>query len=101
MERPTIIIGGKEHIMRNLTGRDWRLLGEFSDSAPSFTDADFVEKNSAFVAQFFDGVTADDVLDMPLEDIFPASLAVRNYIGAQLGAKLEQIGKNSEAGKAQ
>ena len=101
MERPTITtIDGTQHIMRDLRGRDWRLLGEFADDAPSYIDADFLEKHAAFVAKFFDGVTADDILDLPIEDIFPASIAVRNFITAQIGAKLEAIEKNSVADKA-
>ena len=102
MERPRITtIDGKEHEMRKLTGRDWRLLGEFADNAPQFADTDFLEKQAEFTAQFFDDVTADDILDMPLEDIFPATLAVRNYIGNQIGAKLAKVEKNSETDKAQ
>ena len=101
MERPTITIGGKEHEMIALTGRSWRLLGEFLETAPDYTDADFLEKHAAFIAQFYDDVAAEDILDMPLEDIFPASVAVRDYISALLGSKLEKIEKNSETGKAQ
>lgn len=101
MEKPRITINGTEHVMRDLKGRDWRLLGQFAQDAPSYVDIDFIEKNAAFVAQFFDGITADDILDMPLEDIFPASIAVRNYITAAIGAKLEKIEKNSEADKVQ
>ena len=101
MDRPTITtIDGTQHIMRDLRGRDWRLLGEFADDAPSYTDADFLEKHAAFVTKFFDGVTTDDILDLPIEDIFPASIAVRNFITAQIGAKLEAIEKNSVADKA-
>ena len=102
MDKPRIItIDGKEHEMRTLTGRDWRILGEFTDDVPSYVEADFLEKHAEFVAKFYDGVTADDVLDLPIEEIFPASLAIRNYITNQLGAKLEKIAKNSEADKAQ
>lgn len=101
MTRPTITINGVEKKMRQLTGRDWRLLGEFKDTAPQFTDADFLEKHAAFIAEFYPDVDAEDVLNMPLEEIAPASLAVQNYVIRQLSAKLERIEKNSEAGKAQ
>lgn len=102
MAKPILkTLDGKEHEMRTLTGRDWRILGEFADNAPSYGDVDFLEKHAEFVAKFYDGVTADDVLDLPIEEIFPASLAVRNYIANQLGAKLEAIEKNAEEDKAQ
>lgn len=101
MATPTITIDGKEYEIKKLTGRDWRILGEFIDSAPAYGDVDFLEKHSAFIAAFYDGVTPDDVLNMPLEEIIPASFAVRNYITSRLSAKLEKIEKNSEAGKAQ
>ena len=101
MERPTIIIGGKKHVVQNLTGRSWRLLGEFVDSAPEYSDADFLEKHAAFIAQFYDGVNVDDVLDMPMEEILPASAAIRKFIMESLTARLEKIEKNSEEGKVQ
>ena len=101
MEKITITtIDGTEHEMKKLTGKDWRVLGEFADSAPEITDKDFIEKHAAFVANFFD-VTAEEVLEMPLEEIIPASMAIRERIGKTLTAKMEQVEKNSETGKAQ
>lgn len=102
MARPIITtLDGKEYEMRALTGRDWRILGEFIDTAPEYADVDFLEKHAGFIAKFYDGVTAEDILDLPIEEIIPASLAVRNYIATSLSAKLEKIEKNSETGKAQ
>ena len=100
MKKLTITINGTEHEIKRLTGKDWRTLGEFVDSNPVLTDADFIEKHAAFVAKFFD-VTAEEVLEMPLEEIIPASMAIRERIGKTLTAKMEQVEKNSETGKAQ
>lgn len=102
MDRPIITtIDGKEHEMRELKGRDWRLLGEFKDTAPTVVETDSLEKHAAFIAEFYDGVTVEDILDLPLEDIMPVSMAVQNYIVSRLGLKLQKIEKNSETGKAQ
>lgn len=102
MARPIITtLDGKEYEMRVLTGRDWRILGEFINTAPDYADVSFLEKHATFIAKFYDGVTRDDVLNLPIEDIIPVSLAIRNYITSQLAAKLEKIEKNSETGKAQ
>ena len=102
MEKPIIkTLDGKEHEMRELKGRDWRTLGEFMDNASTFTDTDFLEKQAEFIAKFYDGVTVEDILDLPLEDIMPVSVAIRDYIFNQLGARLEKIEKNSETDKAQ
>lgn len=102
MDRPTITtIDGQIHVMRDLTGRDWRLLGEFSEDPPIFANADFLEKHANFIALFFDGVTPDDILDLTIEDIVPASNAVRNFIIYQLTAKFEIIEKNSVTDKVQ
>lgn len=100
MKKLTITINGTEHEIKRLTGKDWRTLGEFVDNAPEITDKDFIEKHAAFVANFFD-VTPDEVLEMPLEEIIPASMAIRERIGKTLTAKMEQVEKNFEAGKAQ
>lgn len=101
MGRPTITIKGVEKEMRTLTGRDWRTLGEFIDTAPDYADVDFLEKHAGFISKFYDGVTAEDILNLPIEEIIPASLAVRSYIATSLSAKLEKIEKNSETDKAQ
>ena len=102
MEKPIIkTLDGKEHEMRGVKGRDWRLLGEFMDNASTFTDTDYLEKHAGFIAEFYDGVTVEDILDLPLEDIMPVSVAIRDYIFNQLGAKLDKIEKNSETDKAQ
>ena len=102
MDKLTITtLDGKEHEIKKLTGRAWRVLSEFTETAPQITDADFLERHAAFIAQFYSDVTAEDILDLPIEEIFPASLAVRNYINNQIGAKLAKIEKNSEADKAQ
>lgn len=101
MKRITITINGTEHEIKKLTGKDWRTLGEFVDSNPVFADADFIEKHAAFIAKFFDGVTVDDVLEMPLEEIVPTTMAIRKLIGETIAAKMEKIEKNFEEDKAQ
>lgn len=102
MERPTITVNEKTYEMKKLTGRDWRVFSEFTENAPEYVDADFLEKHAAFIAEFYMGITADDILDnMPLAEILPASLAIRNYITQSLTAKFERLEKNSEADKAQ
>lgn len=102
MTKPTVTtLDGKKHEMPRITGRHWRVLSEFIDAAPEYVDADFIEKHAAFIAAFFyDGVTVDDVLDLPIEEILPTSAAIRKFVMAQLTAKLEKIEKNSEADKA-
>ena len=101
MERPIITVNEKKYEIKELTGRDWRIFSEFNEKTPEYTDADFIEKHAAFIAEFYQGVTADDILDLPLEEILPVSMAIRNYITKMLTAKFEQIEKNVETGKAQ
>lgn len=101
MERPTITIEGKKYEMAKLTGRSWRVLAESSEAAPNYADADFIEQHAAFIAKFFDGVTVEDILEMPLEEILPTSAAIKKYVMEMLTAKFERLEKNSEAEKAQ
>ena len=102
MERPTITIGGKENEMIALTGRAYRLAAEFDNNQPKIDDADFIERHAAIIAEFFNGVTKDDILDyMPLEEILPASIAVRRAVYSFTWLKTQEISKNSEEGKAQ
>lgn len=97
-EKPTIIIKGKTHKLKEINCRHWRIIGEFIESAPDYVDADFLEKHAEFIAKFYDDVTAKDILDLPIEDILPASAAIRKYIMGRLTVKLEQIEKNAETG---
>lgn len=101
MERPIITVNEKKYEIKELTGRDWRIFSEFNEKTPEYTDADFIEKHADFIAEFYQGVTADDILDLPLEEILPASLAIRNYVTKTLTARFEKIEKNVETGKAQ
>ena len=101
MERPTITIAGEKKEMRTLTGRDWRIFAEQSEKGAALSDADFLEKQAEFISGFYEGVTAEEVLNMPLEEILPASTAIKNYIMRTLTVRFEQIEKNSGADKAQ
>ena len=102
MTKPTVTtLDGKTHELARITGRHWRILSEFIDNAPEYVDADFIEKHAAFIAAFYDDVTVDDVLDLPIEEVLPASAAIRKFVMAQLTAKLEKIEKNVAADKEQ
>lgn len=98
--KPTIrTIDGKEHEMIDLTGRAYRLASEFDNNQPQITDADFIERHAAITAEFFSGVTKDDILDMPLEEILPASIAARRAVYSFTWLKTQEVSKNSDADK--
>jgi len=101
MEKPTITtIDGKAHEMKPLTGRAYRLVAEFDKNLPQVTDVDLIERHAAFLADFY-GLNVDDVLDMPLEDILPASFATRKAAYAFTWLKMQEISKNAVEGKEQ
>lgn len=101
MDKPTITIDGKTHEMINLTGRTYRVIAEFEENAPQITDVDFIERHAALVAELYNGVTQDDVLDMPLNEILPASHEARKFAYAFTWLKLTEIQKNAEEDKEQ
>lgn len=101
MKRPTITtIDGKKHEIRNIDGRAYRVVAEFDNNLPKFGDSDFIEKHAEIIAEFFGGVTPDDILDLPLEDIAPASLEVRSFVFNTIYAKSKAIEKNAPEDKA-
>ena len=101
MERPTIKIEDKICAIKELKGKDWRILGEFGENQPQYTDADFIEQHADLISKFYD-VTKEDILDkMPLKEVLPASMAIRTYVINTLTEKIAVIEKNSEADKAQ
>ena len=102
MEKPTITIDGKKHEMIDLTGRAYRITAEFDNNQPQITDADFIERHAALVAEFFSGITKDDILDyLPLEEILPASIAVRKAVYSFTWLKTQEISKNFDEDKEQ
>lgn len=101
MERPTITINGVEHKMAELTGRTYRIASEFDNNQPQITDIDFIERHADVISKFYDGVTKEDVLDMPLEEILPASVVARRAVYAFTWLKTAEISKNSDEDKEQ
>lgn len=101
MNRPTITtIDGKTHELKPFTGRSYRVIAEFDKNQPLIGDVDYIERHAAIVAELF-GVTTDDVLDMPLEDILPASLAARKVAYSFTWLKMQAITKNVVEDKEQ
>ena len=94
-------LDGKKHEMKKIAGRHWRILSEFIDNAPEYTDPAFLEKHAEFIAFFFEDLTSEDILDLPLEEILPVSVAIRQLIMERLTEKMAKIEKNASADKAQ
>lgn len=99
MDRPTITtVDGKEHALKKFDGRIYRLVAEFDRDLPQITDVDFIERHAAIVAELY-GVSTDDALDLPLEDIMPASIEGRRAVFQLTWSKTADISKNSETDK--
>ena len=99
--RPTITtIDGRKHELKKLTGRTYRVVAEFDANMPQITDVDFIERHAALAAELY-GVTQDEILDMPLEDILPATTEARRLTYSFTWLKVSEIAKNSDTDKAQ
>lgn len=94
-------IDGKEHELKPLTGQSWRITAKYSEGDFKFTNPALLEEAATFIAQFFDDVTADDVLNLPIEEILPTAFKLRDYVISCIMPKVEAIEKNVEEGKAQ
>lgn len=101
MDKPKILINGTEHEIKEVKGKDWRILGEFFEKNISFTDKNFMEEQADFIANFFDDVTANEILELPIEEIFPMAIEIRNYMTNKIGEKLNAIEKNVETGETE
>ena len=98
MNKPTITINGETKEIKQVKGKDWRIMGEFLDKKLSFNYNHFMDEQAKFIANFFDDVTADDVLDLPLEEIFPTAIAIRDFMINKISEKLNVIEKNAVTG---
>lgn len=102
MITPTLVTAdGISHEIKNLKGKDWRILGEFFEKKLSFHDKNFMEEQADFIANFFEDVTADEILELPIEEIFPMAIEIRNYMTNKIGEKLNAIEKNVETGETE
>lgn len=101
MNRPTIKINGKDFEMKKLKGKDWRIFGEFVNEKFSINSPEYVEKLAEFISNFFEGVTVNEVLEMPLEEILPSFISIRDYFTEQLMGKIGEVEKNSGEVKAE
>ena len=97
MDKPTVTIDGVAHEIRNLKVRDWKNFTAFIDADIKPSQPDFIEKHAEFIANAFDGVTAADILDLPLKDILPLYDAIQNYLIYCLYAKLDTRTKDANA----
>ena len=102
MEKMTITtLDGKEHKMRKINGRAWRITAEYIEGNLKFDNPALVEEAASYVAEFFDDVTSEEILDLPMEEIMPTAFKIRDMVFKAIMPKLEAIEKNSEADKAQ
>lgn len=101
MDKPTLrTIDGAEHEMVDLTGRIYRIVAEFDNNVPEISDVDFIERHAALTAELYSGVSVDDVLDLSLDDILPASVAARRFVYAFTWLKMAEVSKNVLEDKA-
>jgi len=100
MGRPTITIGDKLVEMKTIDGRAFRLVSEYREKDFKLSNPAMIEEAAAFIANFFDGVTKDNVLDLPLEEIMPLAFKIQNLVLKLISGRAEEISKNADAGQA-
>ena len=100
MDKPTITIGDKTFEMNFIGGRAFRLVSEYGERNFKLSNPALVEEAAEFIANFFDGVTADDVLDLPLKEIMPLAAKIHHLVIDIVSGKSEEISKNADEGKA-
>ena len=72
MEKLTITtLDGKKHQIRKINGRAWRITAEYIEGDFKFTNPALLEEAAAYIAEFFDGVTSEEILELPMEEILP------------------------------
>lgn len=100
MNKPTIEINGKTFEIIEVKARMWRKFAEFDSKKKNIPAIDFVDEYAKFLAEWFDGVTADDILDyMPLGKIANVYRACSDYLIALLNGKFDELEKNVDGGE--
>lgn len=100
MTKPTITIDGKTYELPRLKGGAWRKLMLFDKEHGDIFAEDFIEKRCEFLADIYGGgLTADALLDnLYLEEIAQSYRECAGYITGRISTRLEEAGKNADAG---
>lgn len=101
MKLPSIEINGKVYGMKKPTARFWGTWVRFNDENKTIADANFVDKHCEILAEMFEGVSKDDLLDnLLLEDVMKVYNECSGCLIKLLTGKFEEVEKNSEAAGA-
>ena len=102
MERITLkTLDGKIHSIRKIDGRAWRITAEYIEGDFKFTNPALLEEAARYIAEFFEGVTSEEILDLPMEEILPTAFKIRDKVFESITPKVAAIEKNSAEDKAQ
>ena len=95
MDKPKIELNGKEYEMKEPKGKAWRTFSELHEKRAEIPNVEFLERHAEVIAQNFDGLTTDDILEqMDISKIIPTFYECYRYIGSILygvSEKLESI----------
>lgn len=99
-KKPTIEINGKMYEIKKVRPRDWREFFKFDSEKQDVITYEFLDKHCEVIAGFFDGLTADELLDnLEIGDVLKIYNDILTYLMVLLTSKLGKAEeKNVEAG---
>jgi hypothetical protein len=98
---PTITINEKEYKAQKPKARIWENFCKFDEAKKNLPAEEFLSAHAELIAQVFDGITKDDILDeLYLDDILFIYSEIFVWITSLLTAKLAEIPKNVESEEA-
>ena len=98
MDKPTIMINGKQIDLPPVKARFWREIIRFDEVREEISSKDFVDEHAKIIALAFN-VTQDEILDnLGVDDILPLYSNVLRYVIHLLSAK---VGKKNTLGETE
>ena len=97
MKLPQIEINGVTYTMKKPKANMWGKFAKFDAERTKGNTAEYVDKVCEFLAEIFDGVTKDDLLDnLYLEEVQKKYFECSDCFWSLLTGKFEELEKNSE-----
>ena len=96
MKLPQIEINGVTYTMKKPKAKTWRTFAKFDAERTKGNTADYVDKVCEFLAEIFDGVTKDDLLDNLYFEEVQKNFECSDCFWSLLTGKFEELEKNSE-----
>ena len=102
MNKPKIELNGKTYDMKEPKGKAWRTFAELYENQKDIPNIEFIERHAEVIAQNFDGLTADEILEhMNLSKIIPTFYECYEYAASVLYVGVKRLDSTKDGSESE